>query len=486
MTAISTSAKSVKRFVMVGPEALMLRAAVLPDTTHEQIKAINDALTTYVDSRQTLESDRSGAQWSRVNEHLNNVHDALRFVGDATVVQGTALWELPSDSSKLKTETANVPTDVPLSNRRNLLEEKKGRDSPSPTEVSKPKSRAAGKKEAERAKSSLPGPSLKACLPAPEEPTVDWLTGTRDLIVDMGEVYQSKAAAEIGTELWCQLVFLNVHRGHSRTLNKTRVSKIDISDWDLIPVEAGEPAKRCVGEAPDGVKKSRKRRRVSESPAPPTRRRKVDSDDGVDNGGDDDDDDDDPVLWSSTHPLTSSKIVRPRPLLNLRKPYVAIPKSNLNFLSKPKSAFPVSWPDVVKPGNPFNPSLPGAGSTRVPETSVPSQDPPPTTPDSSLQKLLDESQKHEPLTSEKLEFDVEPDPEEVQKVIKGFKDMDLDGYKVELAKTKVALDRALKRNQVILEGLQTYVNRDKALITTLRRKEVANHDAMMRILDALF
>ncbi len=59
----------------------------------------------------------------------------------------------------------------------------------------------------------------------------------------MEDANQSKAMAELSHELWCQLVFLNVHRGQSRTLNKTKVCKINISDWDLIPVEADEPVR---------------------------------------------------------------------------------------------------------------------------------------------------------------------------------------------------------------------------------------------------
>ncbi len=72
---------------------------------------------------------------------------------------------------------------------------------------------------------------------------MEWLSNIRDVIAGMGDAYQAKVSTTIGLELWCQLVFLSVHRGHSRTLNKTRVCKIDISDWDLISVEADAPVR---------------------------------------------------------------------------------------------------------------------------------------------------------------------------------------------------------------------------------------------------
>ncbi len=67
---MSGVAPSPKECTIIGPEQLMIKVVVLPETTKEHEKAIEDALTLYVSSREKLESDRSGPQWSLVKQHI--------------------------------------------------------------------------------------------------------------------------------------------------------------------------------------------------------------------------------------------------------------------------------------------------------------------------------------------------------------------------------------------------------------------------------
>ncbi len=81
-------------------------------------------------------------------------------------------------------------------------------------------------------------------------------------------------------------------------------------------------------------------------------------------------------------------------------------------------------------------------------------------------------------------FDGEPDSEEVQKVVQTLKDLSREGYQEELAKTMIRLDRALKRNELVMEGLRKFATKDRALIVALRNREQSNHAAMEEMLNA--
>ncbi|KAK0440288.1 hypothetical protein EV421DRAFT_1905434 [Armillaria borealis] len=526
---MSTIVPSAKECTIIGPEQLMMKAVVLPETTKEREKALEDTLTLYVSSRQKLESDQSGAQWSLVKQHLNKVYNALKYIGDMTVIHGTALWELLLDSSQptTKSNLANngvSDTQVPDADRKR----KPQTMSPAGAGSSTSKPQATGKKETHRSKSTAPaGPTtapvtrkkralneelwkqFQSCLPTPEDPSVEWLRNIRDVIAGMGDAYQAKASATIGPELWCQLIFLNVHCGHSQTLNKTRVCKIDISDWDLVPVEADAPcktcrtkiacqwpndgdhskcrkchlqAKRCIRGGSETAKKSRKRKRASESPMPSTTRRRV----VLDN----DDDFDVDLPPSPSKPSTSDISPRPRPTLNIRKPEVLIPKTNLGALASVRfSSTPTfSTPSTSFPRNPFGPV-----KTPVPTGPFPPPKPPATPipeshpdPDASLHSLMEQSLKISEMLTEGSAFDGEPDSEEVQKVVQTLKDLDREGYREELARTMIRLDHALKRNELVMEGLKRFATKDRALIVALKNKEQSNHTAMEEMLNALF
>ncbi|PBK87421.1 hypothetical protein ARMGADRAFT_1085449 [Armillaria gallica] len=81
--------------------------------------------------------------------------------------------------------------------------------------------------------------------------------------------------------------------------------------------------------------------------------------------------------------------------------------------------------------------------------------------------------------------DGEPDEAEIAKIVDGFKDLGVDGFKDQLAKTQIKLDHALEKNRLLLEGLRTYMGKNQAFMRALRTKEQANHEAMMGFLDAL-
>ncbi|PBK61398.1 hypothetical protein ARMSODRAFT_964971 [Armillaria solidipes] len=254
---------------IAGQDELLIWAFRKPDTTEEHINAINSAIAAYVKARVQLESDRSMAQWNQVNQAQHSIIEACDFVENAKVVQGNALWEMPSELS-LSTGSPK-PGDVEKATIRGLNGEKGKKKKPTTSLINagalSTRSHTSGRKDMEHSKSKVPEPSnfradapetekghdiqkdlwseFESRFPIPDEPGLALLTDLRDIIVEMEEENQSKAMAALGRELWCQLVFLNVHRGQSRTLNKTKVCKINISDWDLIPVEADEPCKTC-------------------------------------------------------------------------------------------------------------------------------------------------------------------------------------------------------------------------------------------------
>ncbi|KAK0437661.1 hypothetical protein EV421DRAFT_1006075 [Armillaria borealis] len=314
---------------IAGQDELLIWATRKPDTTEEHIDAISSAIAAYVKARVQLESDRSMAQWNLVNQAQHSITKACDFVENTRVVQGRALWEMPSEP--LIPTGGPEPGGVEKAAMRGLNGEKGKKKKPITSSINaealSTRSYTSGRKDMEHSKSKAPEPSnfcadanipetekdgdiekdlwneFESRFPIPDEPGFALLTDLRDIIVEMEEENQSKAMTALGRELWCQLVFLNVHRGQSRTLNKTKVCKINISDWDLIPVEADEPcktcgtkiacqwtndldrnkcrechlqAKRCVGGSKQVVDESRKRKRASKSLLPTRRRRKLD------------------------------------------------------------------------------------------------------------------------------------------------------------------------------------------------------------------
>ncbi|PBK79568.1 hypothetical protein ARMGADRAFT_1172327 [Armillaria gallica] len=348
--------------IIAGQDELLIWANRKPDTTDEHIDAINTAIAVYVKARVQLESDRSMAQWNLVNNAQHSITRACGFVENAKVLQGRALWEMPSEP--LVSISIPETGDVEKSAMRGSNGEPKGKKKKPATSsinagASSTKPHTSGRRDMDHSKSKVPEPSnfcadanipetekgrdvekdlwnkFKSHFPIPDEPGLGFLTDLRDIIVEMEDANQSKAMGELSHELWCQLVFLNVHRGQSRTLNKTKVCKINISDWDLIPVEADEPcktcgtkiacqwtndldrnkcrechlqAKRCVGGSKKVVDESRKRKRASKALLPSRRRQRLDSHESL---VDDQYDDDDEFPQGSV-PVLSVPITRPK------------------------------------------------------------------------------------------------------------------------------------------------------------------------------
>ncbi|KAK0429950.1 hypothetical protein EV421DRAFT_1913616 [Armillaria borealis] len=77
-----------------------------------------------------------------------------------------------------------------------------------------------------------------------------WLTELHDIVSLMSDTELPAVIHELGDSHWCQLVFLNVCKTTSHILVKTKVVKIDITNWDLIPQEADIPCKTCFKKWP--------------------------------------------------------------------------------------------------------------------------------------------------------------------------------------------------------------------------------------------
>ncbi len=136
-------------------------------------------------------------------------------------------------------------------------------------------------------------------------------------------------------------------------------------------------------------------------------------------------------------PSPSKPSPRPRPTLNVRKPEVVIPKTNLaslasvRFPSTPafstsSAAFP-RFP-FAKPPTPTNPSpppKPPPPSNPLPPPNAPPSPAPVCRPelDASLQSLMEQSFRISEALTEGSAFDGEPDSEEVQKVVQTLKDL---------------------------------------------------------------
>ena len=75
------------------------------------------------------------------------------------------------------------------------------------------------------------------------EDRVSWLTELRDIALEMDDKGRRTAKAIAGSELWSQLVHLNVPKkldGAPRSLKNQVIRGIRITDWDLVPTARTE------------------------------------------------------------------------------------------------------------------------------------------------------------------------------------------------------------------------------------------------------
>ncbi|SJL10753.1 uncharacterized protein ARMOST_14147 [Armillaria ostoyae] len=257
-------------------------------------------------------------------------------------------------------------------------------------------------------------------------------------------------------------------------------------------------AKRCVPGGGNITKTSRKQRQASESPLPRTTRRKLVLDDDDDKEEEDEDEENEeeevplppkknplpkpakPTKPSTsmntpTKPSTSNNTVRPRPSLNVMKPSVIIPKTDMNLWSTATTSSTSSAkPFAQKPSTSFPNPFASKGPVATKPPAVP-----------SLQLLMDKSVKVAENMPEGSPFDGEPDADEVKRIVAKLADLDRDGYKVELAKTIIRLDLVLKRNELIIEGLKTFASKETAILGALKKKEEDSHRAIMDMLNTL-
>ncbi|KAK0438757.1 hypothetical protein EV421DRAFT_1906383 [Armillaria borealis] len=187
---------------------------------------------------------------------------------------------------------------------------------------------------------------------------------------------------------------------------------------------------RCGGNV---TKTSRKRRRANEFPLPPTTQCRLVSDE--DEHEEHEEEDEDENLPPPSKPSTSN---RPRPTLNIMKPMAQTPQIS--------SANPFAQNTSTSLVNPF--------ATKP--TAVP-----------SLQLLMEQSLKIAESMPESSSFDGGPDPDDVKRIVAG-------------------LDRILKRNELITEGLKKFVTKDTAFLMALEKKEEDSHKVIMDMLNALF
>lgn len=85
---------------------------------------------------------------------------------------------------------------------------------------------------------------------------VEWLTEIRELVIQLPTDLAIKARREAGEETWIQMIFLGIDtngRKEGRTLDENmRVSGVDISGWDLVPVRKPS-AVRCYSSSLNDV-----------------------------------------------------------------------------------------------------------------------------------------------------------------------------------------------------------------------------------------
>ncbi len=336
------------------------------------------------------------------------------------------------------------------------------------------------------------------------------LTELRDIVAGMGTAAQNKAAVEISLGVWCQLVFLNVHRGHSRSLNQTRVCKVDISDWDLIPTEADDPvrlfdtrvsrmlrspqcktcgskiacqwpnasdqskcrechlqAKRCVSGKNDLPSKPRKRKRASESPGRNRSRRRCDSD-GIEDAERDDDVGREPTpAPKPRHPLQTRKaeVVVPTTVsASFVKPVYKKVKQEQRLPNKPKPT-PIKSVHPEAP-QPSQTATATASTSRDPTGPLPSPSPPP--PGDALSKWVAVTGRRSGAR-----FNGRPDEAAVERMMESCKDLDLDGCKRELGRTKAELQCALGNMRMMIEAMENEANKERALVASLTAQRQA-------------
>ncbi|KAK0452818.1 uncharacterized protein EV420DRAFT_1482112 [Desarmillaria tabescens] len=75
--------------------------------------------------------------------------------------------------------------------------------------------------------------------PSMGDDPLPWLIELRDIVIRMDDKSLPHIRHELGDNRWCQLIYLNIRKTDARTLVKTKVGKVDVSDWDLLPQETG-------------------------------------------------------------------------------------------------------------------------------------------------------------------------------------------------------------------------------------------------------
>ncbi|SJL13056.1 uncharacterized protein ARMOST_16493 [Armillaria ostoyae] len=149
----------------------------------------------------------------------------------------------------------------------------------------------------------------------------------------------------------------------------------------------------------------------------------------------------------------------------------AMPAMKIPYMKvKPLAAGSVTFRLSDSTGPPLLPS----GSPLLPGNSIADSspalllriDPPPM--DGSLQMLIKESLKASEHSNNVATVDGEPDKADVAKIVDDFKDLGVDGYKVQLAKMQIKLDHALSKNHLLLEGLRVYMTKTQAFMHALR------------------
>ncbi|KAK0469469.1 uncharacterized protein EV420DRAFT_1633895 [Desarmillaria tabescens] len=420
-------------------DTMILQPFVIDNTKPDDINKINNAIKDYVKKRMELESDGSSAQWDLVNAAQNMVIEALQALQAARVIKGRALWDgLPSEPAQIQAVGADTVTQTVQSTKPNAEKKLSAADTPTGSakdvRSTKPRPRAVKGHATTSAIPSTLGIHTHASMPKllpkprelqgtpsstflsyttpPEEPSVEWLTQLWDLAIDLGPANKDEVISKLGLELWCQLIFLNIHHSNSRTLSKTKVSKVDISTWDLIPTEADTPCKTCGHKLPcqwpnsedrskcwechlqakhcmfsgSGMKRGRKRKRNSESPSTARRHVKmdldVDEDDEVDSQQDE-------TLEQPAENLSMPP--QPRPTLNLQKMDLLkspATRSSTSKLSHPTKVTPFWNSSVAKRIAQLTPIVtvaphPSSSSSLNPETPTPSSEILQTRPDES-------------------------------------------------------------------------------------------------------
>ncbi|KAK0453000.1 uncharacterized protein EV420DRAFT_1557957 [Desarmillaria tabescens] len=462
LASVVEHAVELQTFVMVGQDELRMRGLLKQGTKPNDIDKINDAIRDYVEKRMELESNRSSVQWDLVTAAQNTVTEAVQCLHSVRVVEGHVLWDAPPPKV-VQIQTPSASTDIQIVQNTEPGMGKRSSTGSTPTGSMKNGQSTRSKAVRRQTTTSMAashtlGIGTCASTPKPppkpqelpgvlsnavplrfgppkvrkkaneddlwkkfslnatpsEQPSVEWLTQLRDLVVDLGPANKDKVISKIGLELWCQLVFLNVHRGNSRTLSKTKVSKVDISTWDLIPTEANMPCKTCSHKVAchwpnsedhskcrechlqakrctfsgNSMKRGRKRKRSSESPSTSRRRVKVD----LEADEDDEVDSQDEMLDPPAEALNT--LTRPRPTLTLQK--MDSPKTPATRSSTSKLLYPTKVTPHQNLGSAERIAQLTPRTTLSPRPSSSSLNPEMPTPFSEIQQTR--SDKSPPVT----------------------------------------------------------------------------------------